>query len=261
MLESVQPSLQAMNVLHEIVSDGVMVVTLNRPEKLNALDIPSKEQLGSIWQNAADDTQIRAIVLRGSGTRAFCAGSDIKEIQRTGAMVTTDTLMRAIPGVGIALDKPVIAALQGFTIGMGLTLAIHCDFRMAGTGSRLGFPEVQHGMISGISAITLPGIVGEPVALDLMLSGRLIDEAEALACGLIHRIAADPYEAALALARTLAGNSPKAMALTKQLVLADRRERIAKFAAIVDRARLDVTESDEYRRVVERQPGAGRARG
>jgi enoyl-CoA hydratase/carnithine racemase len=71
----------------------------------------------------------------------------------------------------------------------------------------------------------------------------------------------DPYEAALALARTLAGNSPKAMALTKQLVLADRRERITKFAATVDRARLDVTESDEYRRVVERQPGAERARG
>ncbi len=250
-----------MNVLHEIVSDGIMAVTLNRPEKLNALDIPSKELLGTIWQSAADDPQVRAIVLRGAGTRAFCAGSDIKEIQRTGAMVTTDTLMRAIPGVGIALDKPVIAALHGFTIGMGLTLAIHCDFRIAAAGSRLGFPEVQHGMISGISAITLPGIVGEPTALDLMLSGRLIDEAEALACGLIHKIAADPYQAALELARALAGNSPKAMALTKQLVLADRRDRIAKFAAAVDQARLGVTESDEYRRVVERQPGTGRARG
>ena len=106
-------------------------------------------------------------------------------------MVTTDTLMRAIPGVGIELNKPVIAALHGFTIGMGLTLAIHCDFRVAAVGSRLGFPEVQHGMISGISAITLPGIVGEPVALDLMLSGRLIDASEALACGLVHRVAPD----------------------------------------------------------------------
>ena len=81
--------------------------------------------------------------------------------------------MRAIPGVGIELNKPVIAALHGFTIGFGLTLAIHCDFRIAAPGSRFGFPEVQHGMISGISAITLPGLVGEPVALDLMLSGRM----------------------------------------------------------------------------------------
>ena len=175
-----------MSILHEMISDGIMVVTLNRPDKLNALDVPSKERLANVWNDAASDQQIRVIVLRGAGEKAFCSGSDVKEIQRTGAMVTTDTLMAAIPGVGIELNKPVIAALHGFTIGMGLTLAIHCDFRIAAVGSRLGFPEVQHGMISGISAITLPGIVGEPVALDLMLSGRLIDASEALACGLVN---------------------------------------------------------------------------
>ena len=249
-----------MSILHEMASDGIMVVTLNRPDRLNALDVPSKEELANVWKDAAADPQVRAIVLRGAGEKAFCAGSDIKEIQRTGTMVSTDTLMQAIPGVGIVLDKPVIAALHGFTIGFGLTLAIHCDFRIAATGSRLGFPEVQHGMISGISAITLPGIVGEPVALDLMLSGRMIDASEALACGLVHRIAPDPYEEALSLARTLARNSPKAVALTKQLVLADRRRRILEFAADVDRARTAVTESAEYRDVVEQRPGAGRAR-
>jgi enoyl-CoA hydratase len=169
-------------------------------------------------------------------------------------MVTTDTLMRAIPGVGIELNKPVIAALHGFTIGMGLTLAIHCDFRIAAVGSRLGFPEVQHGMISGISAITLPGIVGEPVALDLMLSGRLIDASEALAVGLVHRVVPDSYEAALSIAQTLSRNSPKAVALTKQLVLADRRKRILEFAAQVDRARSQVTESAEYRDLIEKNP-------
>src|ERR1700756_3894837 len=201
-----------MSILHEMISDGIMVVTLNRPDKLNALDVPSKERLANVWKDAATDPQIRVIVLRGAGEKAFCSGSDVKEIQRTGAMVTTDTLMRALPGVGIELNKPVIAAVHGFTIGMGLTLAIHCDFRIAAVGSRLGFPEVQHGMISGISAITLPGIVGEPVALDLMLSGRTIEASEALACGLIHRIEPAPYEAAIAFARVLASNSPKAVA-------------------------------------------------
>jgi enoyl-CoA hydratase len=249
-----------MNILHDINSDGIMVVTLNRPERLNALDVPSKEQLGALWQDAAADPRVLAIVLRGAGAKAFCAGSDIKEIQRTGTMVSTDTLMRAIPGVGIELDKPVIAALHGFTIGFGLTLAIHCDFRIAATGSRLGFPEVQHGMISGISAITLPGIVGEAAALDLMLSGRMIDDAEALACGLINSVAVDSYEAALSLAQNLARNSPHAVGLTKQLVLADRRRRIAEFAADIDRARTNTTDSAEYRDVVERKPGAGRAR-
>jgi enoyl-CoA hydratase/carnithine racemase len=249
-----------MSILHDINSDGIMVVTLNRPERLNALDVPGKEQLGALWQDAAANPSVRAIVLRGAGEKAFCAGSDIKEIQRTGTMVSTATLMRAIPGVGIELDKPIVAALHGFTIGFGLTLAIHCDFRIAATGSRLGFPEVQHGMISGISAITLPGLVGEPAALDLMLSGRIIDDAEALACGLISRVTADSYEAALSLAQNLARNSPRAVSLTKQLVLADRRRRIAQFAADVDRARTNTTDSTEYRDVVERKPGAGRAR-
>jgi enoyl-CoA hydratase len=249
-----------MSILHEMISDGIMVVTLNRPDKLNALDVPSKERLANIWSDAATDPQIRVIVLRGAGEKAFCSGSDVKEIQRTGAMVSTDTLMRAIPDVGIELNKPVIAALHGFTIGMGLTLAIHCDFRIAAVGSRLGFPEVQHGMISGISAITLPGIVGEPIALDLMLSGRLIDASEALAIGLVHRVAPDSYEVALSIARTISRNSPKAVALTKQLVLADRRKRILEFAAQVDRARSQVTGSPEYRDLIEKNPKTVRRR-
>ena len=249
-----------MSILHEMISDGIMVVTLNRPDKLNALDVPSKERLANIWSDAATDPQIRVIVLRGAGEKAFCSGSDVKEIQRTGAMVSTDTLMRAIPGVGIELNKPVIAALHGFTIGMGLTLAIHCDFRIAAVGSRLGFPEVQHGMISGISAITMPGIVGESVALDLMLTGRLIDASEALACGLIHRVAPDSYEAALSIAQILSRNSPKAVALTKQLVLADRRKRILEFTAQVDRARSQVTGSPEHRDLIEKIPKTVRGR-
>ena len=249
-----------MTILHDINPDGVMVVTLNRPERLNALDVPSKEHLGTLWKDAAADPRVRAIVLRGAGTKAFCAGSDIKEIQRTGTMVSTETLMRAIPGVGIELNKPVIAALHGFTIGFGLTLAIHCDFRIAARGSRFAFPEVQHGMLSGISAITLPGLVGEAVALDMMLSGRMLDDAEALACGLVNRATPDPFEAALSLARILAANSPRAVGLTKQLVLAERRRRIAEFASLVDSARTGVTDSAEYRDVVEKKPGAGRAR-
>ena len=249
-----------MSILHEMISDGIMVVTLNRPDKLNALDVPSKERLANIWSDAAADPQLRVIVLRGAGEKAFCSGSDVKEIQRTGAMVSTDTLMRAIPGVGIELNKPVIAALHGFTIGMGLTLAIHCDFRIAAVGSRLGFPEVQHGMISGISAITMPGIVGESVALDLMLTGRLIDASEALACGLVHRVAPDSFEAALSIAQILSRNSPKAVALTKQLVLADRRKRILEFAAQADHARSQVTQSPEYRDLIEKNPKTVRRR-
>ena len=250
-----------MSVRSEQQEDGILVVTLDRPQVMNALDVPAKERLGEIWAQAAADRAVRAIVLRGAGEKAFCAGSDIKEIRRTGTMVSTATLMRAIPGIGTPLYKPVIAAMHGFTVGFGLTLAIHCDFRIAATGSRMGFPEVQHGMLSGVSAITLPGIVGEPAALDLMLTGRLIDGAEALAIRLVNRLVPDAFQEAMALAKTLAANSPRAVALTKELVLAARARRIAAIAPDIDRARQAVTESDEYGDVVRNKPGTGRARG
>jgi len=240
--------------------DGVLIVTLNRPHVLNALDVPAKERLGEIWAWAAQNASVRAVILCGAGERGFSAGSDIKEMRRTGRMVTTDTLMAAIPGVSTPFEKPIIAALHGFTVGFGLTLAIHCDFRIASRGSRMGFPEVQHGMLSGISAITLPGLIGEARALDLMLTGRLLDEQEAIAIGLVHQVAENPFEDALRLARQLAGNSSLAMQLTKRLVLESRRARIRAFAQSVDEARAEVTSSREFGDVVENRSGTGRAR-
>jgi enoyl-CoA hydratase/carnithine racemase len=148
-----------MSVVLEKRANGVAVVTINRPQVLNALDVPAKERLGEIWQEIADDAQVRVAILTGAGEKAFCAGSDIKEIDRTGRMVSTETLMRAIPGVGIPLTKPVIGALHGFCIGMGMTLALHSDLRLAARNAVLGYPEVRHGMISGVSALRLPQVI------------------------------------------------------------------------------------------------------
>src|SRR5688572_20732813 len=119
-----------MSVLLEKSANGIATVTINRPQALNALDIPAKERLAEIWQEIADDAAVRVAILTGAGEKAFCAGSDIKEIDRTGRMVSTEALMRAIPGVGIPLAKPVIGALHGYCIGMGMTLALHCDLRL-----------------------------------------------------------------------------------------------------------------------------------
>ena len=148
-----------MSVLLEKRRNGVAIVTLNRPQVLNALDVPAKERLAEIWQEIADDADVRVAVLAGAGAKAFCAGSDIKEINRTGRMVSTDTLLRAIPGVGIPLMKPVIAALHGYCIGMGMTLALHCDLRLAAKDAVLGYPEVRHGMISAVSAMHLAQVI------------------------------------------------------------------------------------------------------
>ncbi|GFM75300.1 3-hydroxybutyryl-CoA dehydratase [Pseudomonas cichorii] len=232
--------IEVMTVEYQHLGEGVLQITLNRPERLNALDSQAKRELGEIWQRAGDDQAVRAIVLRGAGERAFCAGSDLKEIEATGEAVSSELLARALPGVGFDLNKPVIAALHGHTLGLGISLAIHCDFRIARHDTRFSFPEVQHGMLSGFSAITLPGLIGEAAALDIMLSARQFDASQALAMGLVNQLADDAHASALELASRLAAHSPKAVEWTKTLLLAQRKDRLKQYMALVDQARQDV---------------------
>jgi enoyl-CoA hydratase/carnithine racemase len=247
----------------QLLDHGVGHVLINRPERMNALDIPAKKALGQIWREAAAHPGCKVLVLSGAGEKAFCAGSDIKEMQASGTMVDTETLMGAIPGIGVPLDKPVIAAMHGYTVGMGMTLAIHCDFRVAAQGARFSFPEVKHGMLSGVSAVTLSGLVGEAAALDIMLSARVFDLPQACRFGLVSReaqggTAADALALAIDLGRTIAANSQAALTLTKRLILAERRRKVLAHAALIDEARIAVTRSREFSEVVEKKPGAGR---
>ena len=238
---------------------GIAHVLLNRPERMNALDVASKAALGRIWQEIAADPSIHVVVLSGAGEKAFCVGSDIKEMQATGEMVDTDTLMNAIPDIGIRLDKPVIAALHGFTVGMGMTLALHSDLRIAARNTKIAWPETKHGVLSAVSAVNLAGVVGEAAALDLMLTARTIDAEEALKIGLVHRVVDGPVlAAALEWARALTKNSPLAMQLTKSLILTERRRRTTDHAGFIAQTRSDVARSEEFGDIVAKVPGAGR---
>jgi enoyl-CoA hydratase/carnithine racemase len=208
-----------MSVVLEKRANGVAVVTINRPQVLNALDVPAKERLGSIWREISDDPGIRVAVLAGAGEKAFCAGSDIKEINRTGRMVTTETLLQAIPGVGTPLVKPVIAALHGYCIGMGMTLALHCDLRLAAKDTVLGYPEVRHGMISAVSALHLPQVIPSAQAMEMLLMARNISAEEALRWGLVNAVVDDVAAEAEKWAATIAGYSPAAVQATKRLAM------------------------------------------
>jgi enoyl-CoA hydratase/carnithine racemase len=212
-----------MSVLLDKRPNGVALVTLNRPQVLNALDVPAKERLAEIWQEIADDPAVRVAVLTGAGEKAFCAGSDIKEISRTGRMVTTDTLLRAIPGVGIPLMKPVIGALHGFCVGFGMTLALHCDLRLAARNAVLGFPEVKHGMISAVSAMRLPQVIPGARALEMLLVARNITANEAFGIGLLNAVVDDVQAEAQSWAATIAGYPPAAVQATKRLALFSRQ--------------------------------------
>jgi len=232
-----------MSVLLEKRASGVAVVTIDRPQVMNALDVPAKERLGEIWQEIANDPQVRVAILTGSGKKAFCAGSDIKEIARTGSMASTKTLMDALPGVGVPLDKPVIAALHGFCVGMGMTLALHCDLRLAAKNTVLGYPEVKHGMISGVSAMRLPQVIPQAKALEMMLLGRNMTVEEALRIGLVNAVVDDVQAEAQAWADAIASYSPIAVQATKRLALFPRRLSEAEKAEIA--AVRDLVESKD----------------
>jgi len=235
-----------MSVLLEKRPNGVALVTLNRPQVLNALDVPAKERLGEIWQEIAEDAAVRIAVLTGAGPKAFCAGSDIKEINRTGRMVSTETLLRAIPGVGVLLMKPVIAALHGHCVGMGMTLALHCDLRLAAKNAVLGYPEVKHGMISAVSAMRLPQVIPSAQAMEMLLLARNCSADEALRMGLLNAVVDDVRGEAEKWAATIAGYSPVAVQATKRLAMFKRGAFDAARAEI-EVVRAIVESRDDYK--------------
>ncbi|MFH7811346.1 MULTISPECIES: enoyl-CoA hydratase/isomerase family protein [Acetobacter] len=227
-------------MIDSTIQSGVLTITLNRPDRLNALDSHDKAALGRVWREALRDSTVRAVVLHGAGERAFCAGSDLKEIATTQQVATTDVLASCIPGVAEDFIKPVVAALHGHVIGLGISIAMYCDFRIAAPQTSFRFPEVEHDMLSGFSAVELPSLIGEAAALDIMLTGRTFGAEEAQHMGLVSSLAQDPLAEATALAARLAALPTSAMAWSKRLLLAERRTRLDRHYALVDQARLEV---------------------
>jgi enoyl-CoA hydratase len=202
--------------------DGaVAVVTVDRPEALNALDQPTLGELRDRLRELAGDAEARVVVLTGAGDRAFVAGADIKamsamdvhQAQAWGELGhETATLLETMP-------KPTIAAVNGFALGGGCELALACDVRYASTAAKLGQPEVSIGIIPGWGGTQrLPRVVGIGRAKELIMSGKQVDAEEALRIGLVNAVFApeELLEKTLELARTLAEKSPLVLAAAKQ---------------------------------------------
>ncbi|MBY5405787.1 enoyl-CoA hydratase/isomerase family protein [Rhizobium leguminosarum] len=200
--------------------DNVAVVTLNRPEILNAWHAPMRNQLVDSLVELEADKSVRAIVLTGAGDRAFCAGQDLNEAKTfdgdTGSAWIAE--WEFLYGAIRSLSKPLIAALNGVAAGSAFQVALLCDFRIGHSGVRMGQPEIN----SGIASVTGPWIMREILGLarttDLTLSGRLMYAEECHSIGIINQIvpAETVLEAALSLARELGSKPPVAMRLDKQ---------------------------------------------
>ena len=205
------------------VTDQVAVATINRPDKLNALNATVIRELGELAEQVAGDAAIHGLILTGAGGKAFVAGADIGEIAGQGPL---DGAERSRTGQAVfrkieMLGKPVIAAVNGFALGGGCELAMACHIRLAAENAKFGQPEVKLGISPGYGGtVRLPRLVGRGRALELLLTGAMIDAPEAYRIGLVNRVV--PGEQLLAEAsavmKQILANGPLAVAACLALV-------------------------------------------
>jgi len=204
------------------LTDGILTLTLNRPDRLNAWTREMGERYFDLLEAAAADKDVRVIVVTGSG-RGFCAGADMDLLQSIGGgAAVVGEERRRFPAHTLAIPKPVIAAINGPAAGVGLVLAMMCDIRFAAAGAKLTTSFARRGLIAEYGlAWLLPRTIGPGAALDLLLSGRVLLAEEALGLGLVNRVTApeDLLEEVTAYARDLAVNcSPRSLAVIKRQV-------------------------------------------
>lgn len=171
--------------------EGVAAVTVNRPEKLNALNSEVIGELTEAFRSLKDRREIGAVVLTGAGEKAFIAGADIAELAGLDRAAATENSKRGwrLTRLIETLGKPVVAAINGFALGGGAEIAMACHVRIAAEGAKLGQPEVKLGLICGYGGTQrLPRLVGRGRAAELLLSGEPIDAQEALRIGLVNRV-------------------------------------------------------------------------
>jgi enoyl-CoA hydratase len=195
----------------------VAILTINRQERRNAIDGPTARMLADAYQRFETEDDARVLVLTGAGGVAFCAGADLKAIESFGPRL--DDPRGPLGMSRVISSKPTIAAISGWCLAGGLELALWCDLRIVTEGSRLGFPERRWGvpLVDG-GTQRLPQIVGLGRALDLILSGRIVEAPEALAMGLVTELV--PADCHLERAMEIAGALSR---FPQDTMLADRR--------------------------------------
>jgi len=191
-------------------------IIINRPEKLNALNAETIKDLYSAFLSFREVAEIRVVILTGSGEKAFVAGADISELAPLNQADGKDYVLEGQELTKLIENyrKPVIAAINGYALGGGTELAISCHIRIASENAKMGQPEVKLGLIPGFGGTQrLARLVGKGKAMELILSGRMIDAQEALAIGLVNQVV--PFQALIktceALAEEIADNAPLAL--------------------------------------------------
>lgn len=208
------------HLLIERRSDRVALVTINRPRKLNAFSSQTRREFAAALGELGDDPAVGAITLTGAGDRGFIAGLDLSEAQhyRPEDVPTYGDQFRAAYLAILDLDKPTVAAVNGYAVGAGFQLAAICDLRIASENARFGMGEIDDGIPCIVGTYVLWDLVGRGRATELALTGRMIGAEEALAWGIVSRVVpqAQLMDVALEQARLLAAKPRTAMRMNKQ---------------------------------------------
>ncbi len=202
------------SLLYEVDDQGICTISINRPEKLNALNNQVFLDLDEAIKAVNLDSSVKVVIITGAGEKAFVAGADIKEFSDFNSDKATELSKRghkvfqAIEDLG----KPVIAAINGFALGGGCELAMACHLRVASSTAKLGLPEVTLGLIPGYGGTQrLVKLVGQAKALELIFSGKFIGAEEALSIGLVNQVGESAVEVAIKLATSIAKQAPLAL--------------------------------------------------
>lgn len=205
-------------------NNSIATVTVNRPEKRNAMDIPTRKALYAAFEEVGEDDDIRAVVLRGAGEGSFIAGGDIDsfvEFDHMDGIEYGEKYAQGLYNYVADLNKPTVAAVDGYALGGGTEIALACDIRLATENAKFGLPEVGIGVIpAGGGTQRLVQVVGAGIASELILTGRIIDANEAKEIGLANHVYPDDEfdEAVLSMAEDLASKAPVAQRLAKESI-------------------------------------------
>ncbi len=205
------------NILCEII-DANLEIIINRPEKLNAINKETINELGHAFKAGEDNSEVKVIIIKGSGEKAFIAGADISEFAdfdiEQGKRLAAEG-QNALFNLVENLNTPVIAAVNGFALGGGLELAMACHVRIASTNAKMGLPEVSLGVIPGYGGTQRLGqLAGKGKAMEMILTASMIDANEALKIGLVNHVVEQEIlmDEARSMAKKMKRNSPMAMA-------------------------------------------------
>lgn len=201
----------------------VLIVTLNRPEVRNAINLETSDLIGDALERADTDSDVWALVITGAGDQAFCAGADLKAISRGESIMSSDPARRRrgfAQYVSYPIGKPTIAAVNGSALGGGTEITLASDLAVAADVAQFGLPEVRRGILAGAGGtFRLPRQIPRKVAMEAMLTGEPISAQRALELGLVNRVVpqADVLDAALDLAARVCANAPLAVQATKRI--------------------------------------------